>query len=294
MLVPSWGPISSQHALDYVQKEIKYRLRCSAALYGSSLRESSSRQSGTSAPVSIVFPESLLHSQWCALVLIPRFGRMGSLTTCNGSRAALIFPAALSEPAESTFTNTAMSPASQPKSVVGGKLIAGRSGLSRKPPSRNQARFPPWLSTSLPALVGNPRRCASPNSYRLENLHTRLANYIRVLFALEDHAACQSGVKRPSAYGHRICDRRVLPANLHKNKEPTSGPEPLTCSLRVRSHTFVGVPHCSKNRLLKPSLPIPRFPMFAVVRPGYCHGYCQTAAAVQRCSATHFLLLLPE
>src|SRR5215218_3287563 len=108
MLVPSWGPISSQHALDYVQKEIKYRLRCSAALYGSSLRESSSRQSGTSAPVSIVFPESLLHSQWCALVLIPRFGRMGSLTTCNGSRAALIFPAALSEPAESTFTNTAM------------------------------------------------------------------------------------------------------------------------------------------------------------------------------------------
>jgi hypothetical protein len=60
-----------------------------------------------------------------------------------------------------------------------------------------------------------------------------------------------------------------------QNREPTSGLEPLTCSLRVRSHTFVGVPHCSKSRLLKPSLPIACFPMFAVVRPGYCHGYCQ-------------------
>src|SRR5215216_315356 len=81
-------------------------------------------------------------------------------------------------------------------------------------------------------------------------------------------------------------------ANSRENREPTSGLEPLTCSLRVRTHTFVGVPHCSKNRLLKPSLPISRFPMFAVVRPGYCHGYCQTAAAVHRCSATHVLFLL--
>jgi hypothetical protein len=60
-----------------------------------------------------------------------------------------------------------------------------------------------------------------------------------------------------------------------ETREPTSGLEPLTCSLRVCFHMFVGVPHCSKNRLLKPPLPIPRFPMFAFVRPCYCHGYCQ-------------------
>jgi hypothetical protein len=50
----------------------------------------------------------------------------------------------------------------------------------------------------------------------------------------------------------------------------------------------VDVPHCSKNRLLKPSLSILRFPMFAVVRPGYCHGYCQinqVASRAMRASA---------
>src|SRR3712207_9592457 len=53
-------------------------------------------------------------------------------------------------------------------------------------------------------------------------------------------------------------------------------------SLRVRSHTFVGVPHCSKSRLLKPSLSIACFPMFAVVRLGYCHGYCQSNQVTTR------------
>jgi hypothetical protein len=36
---------------------------------------------------------------------------------------------------------------------------------------------------------------------------------------------------------------RILPANAEKNREPTSGLEALTCSLRVRFREFAGV-HC--------------------------------------------------
>jgi hypothetical protein len=69
----------------------------------------------------------------------------------------------------------------------------------------------------------------------------------------------------------------VLPANRNKNREPTSGLEPLTCSLRVSSHTFTAVSRGFRNRLHKPRLPILRFWMFLDLRPGYCQGYCQKA-----------------
>ena len=37
-----------------------------------------------------------------------------------------------------------------------------------------------------------------------------------------------------------------------ESREPTSGLEPLTCSLRVSSHTFTAVSSCFRNSLHKP------------------------------------------
>jgi hypothetical protein len=44
---------------------------------------------------------------------------------------------------------------------------------------------------------------------------------------------------------------RVLPANRGKNKEPTSGLEPLTCSLRVCGQGLLGVAQVCKSRIDK-------------------------------------------
>ena len=59
--------------------------------------------------------------------------------------------------------------------------------------------------------------------------------------------------------------------------EPTSGLEPLSCSLRVRSQAFTAVSRYFINRLHKPCLPVLGFLMFPEGRSGYCHSYCQNA-----------------
>ncbi len=61
-----------------------------------------------------------------------------------------------------------------------------------------------------------------------------------------------------------------------ESSEPTSGLEPPTCPLRVRSHAFAAVPRGSRDRLHKLCLPILRFRTSPGVHPGYWHGYCQT------------------
>jgi hypothetical protein len=48
-------------------------------------------------------------------------------------------------------------------------------------------------------------------------------------------------------------------ACLWQNEEPTSGLEPLTCSLRVRSHAFTAVSRGFRKRLRKSYLPVLRF-----------------------------------
>ena len=68
---------------------------------------------------------------------------------------------------------------------------------------------------------------------------------------------------------------KLIVAVATTSEVPTSGLEPLTCSLRVRSHAFAAVSRRFKTRLDKPYLPILRFRMLPGVRPGYCHGYCQ-------------------
>jgi hypothetical protein len=40
---------------------------------------------------------------------------------------------------------------------------------------------------------------------------------------------------------------RVSPANPDKIREPTSGLEPLTCSLRVRCYMCCGIPPCPEK-----------------------------------------------
>ena len=60
-------------------------------------------------------------------------------------------------------------------------------------------------------------------------------------------------------------------------REPTSGLEPVTCPLRVRSHTFTAVSRRFGSRLRKAFVPVLRFWMFPDVRSGYCPGYCQSA-----------------
>ena len=69
-------------------------------------------------------------------------------------------------------------------------------------------------------------------------------------------------------------ERRIF-LQIARKEEPTSGLEPLTCSLRVRSHTFIVVSRSSKIRILKASWLIWGFPVFPDVRSGYRHGYCQ-------------------
>jgi hypothetical protein len=49
----------------------------------------------------------------------------------------------------------------------------------------------------------------------------------------------------------------VFPANLYKLGEPTSGLEPLTCSLRVIIHALQGCAGGCKSRISKP-VSIPR------------------------------------
>jgi hypothetical protein len=61
-----------------------------------------------------------------------------------------------------------------------------------------------------------------------------------------------------------------------ESSEPTSGLEPLTCSLRVRFHGFAAIPRGFRNRLHKLCLPILRFRTSPGVHPGNWHGYCQT------------------
>ena len=75
-----------------------------------------------------------------------------------------------------------------------------------------------------------------------------------------------------SSYKNLLCGPFVYKS---KSKEPTSGLEPLTCSLRVRPHAFTAVSRCFKNCLHKPYLPVLRFWTFPAVRSGYCHSYCQ-------------------
>jgi len=48
----------------------------------------------------------------------------------------------------------------------------------------------------------------------------------------------------------------VFPANLYKIREPTSGLEPLTCSLRVRFQMFQGIAHTCNTRLPKAIIPL--------------------------------------
>jgi hypothetical protein len=43
----------------------------------------------------------------------------------------------------------------------------------------------------------------------------------------------------------------VLPANLNKKEEPTSGLEPLTCSLRVIGHVLQGCAGACKYRIFR-------------------------------------------
>jgi hypothetical protein len=59
--------------------------------------------------------------------------------------------------------------------------------------------------------------------------------------------------------------------------EPTSGLEPLSCSLRVSSYAFTAVSRGFRKRSRKSYLPVMRFWKFADVRSGYCHGYCQSS-----------------
>ena len=50
-----------------------------------------------------------------------------------------------------------------------------------------------------------------------------------------------------------------FPCKSRQNQEPTSGLEPLTCSLRVRFEAFLGIAHTCKTRLDK----LDSFPSFA-------------------------------
>jgi hypothetical protein len=45
---------------------------------------------------------------------------------------------------------------------------------------------------------------------------------------------------------------RILPANREKTREPTSGLEPLTCSLRVIHHVLQGFARACNYRILRP------------------------------------------
>ena len=85
----------------------------------------------------------------------------------------------------------------------------------------------------------------------------------------------QSVVKRDGNRTLPYWSANVSPANPQKTKEPTSGLEPLTCSLRVRSHMFTGVSVYFRDRLRKLCLPIRRFSLCVHIRAGYCHGYSQ-------------------
>ncbi len=87
----------------------------------------------------------------------------------------------------------------------------------------------------------------------------------------------QTGVERRRTLDRSLTLREEFGLLTPDLREPTSGLEPLTCPLRVRSHTFTAVSRRFGSRLRKPFVPVLRFRMFPDVRSGYCLGYSQSA-----------------
>src|SRR5215218_3465300 len=63
---------------------------------------------------------------------------------------------------------------------------------------------------------------------------------------------CQSNCQSPWMISRGFSSARFLPAKPKKNEEPTSGLEPLTCSLRVIHHVLQGVAQMCKFRISRP------------------------------------------
>jgi hypothetical protein len=61
-----------------------------------------------------------------------------------------------------------------------------------------------------------------------------------------------SGVKRQMVQKHDILHLTYFSCKSAEKTEPTSGLEPLTCSLRVIGHVLLGVARVCKSRISKP------------------------------------------
>jgi hypothetical protein len=90
--------------------------------------------------------------------------------------------------------------------------------------------------------------------------------------SLEESEWYQSGIKIPLTLIHRARNPPRSPCKSSQKREPTSGLEPLTCSLRVIIHALQGVAHSCESRISKP-LSLLRFARCCtVLRSRWCQS----------------------